>query len=51
MCLLAAPALFLALLRADGVRVALCWLGDVESRKMKGKMSCGNLQLGSWCVL
>lgn len=48
---LAVPALFLGLLQADRVDVALCRFGDAESRKMRGKMSCGNLQLGSWCEL
>lgn len=49
--LLALPASFLGLLKADCVCVALCWFGDAESRRMKGRMSCGNLQLGSWCDL
>lgn len=51
MCLLAVLALFLGLLQADSVRVVLCRFGDAESRKMKSKLSCGNLQLGSWCDL
>ena len=51
MCLLAVPALFLGLIHADSVCVALCRFGDAESRNTKGKMSCGNLQLGSWCDL
>lgn len=50
MCLLAVPALFLELLQANSVHVALCRFGDAENRKMKDK-SCGNLQLGSWADL
>lgn len=49
MCLLAVLASFPGLLQAERVHVELCWFGGVESRKMKVKMSCENLQLGSWC--
>lgn len=46
---LGCPYLVPGLLQAERVHVALCWFGDAESNKTKGKMSCLNLQLGSWC--